>query len=142
MDSILVLASVIIFSIVIRKIIGYPVFRPKNVKCIYQRTWLTGYPAFSQGFILVGQNCMWVNVTNETVSIHSHFPFSVFLFPELLGIGWKFDKSKVIRYRKTTFGVRVRYQGLICEREFVLHVGDKDKFIAAINAIQVTQKDK
>jgi hypothetical protein len=134
MESLIVLGTVFLASICTRKILGLPIFRPRHIKPIYEKTWLTGYPAFSEGFLWVAQNCMWVHVTTDKVSIHPHFPICVFMVPELLGMGWEFDKKDIIGYRKTTLGVRVKYKGLFCEREFVIYVGDKNKFIEAINA--------
>ena len=108
--------------------------RPKNCKPDYERTWLTAYPGWCRGLIVIGQHCMWVQITHDEVQVRPHFPVSIFGIPELLGLGWAFNKQDIVRTEKTPLGVRVRFKGRLFEREFVIYVGDKDKFIAAINA--------
>ncbi|WP_341503189.1 hypothetical protein [Gallaecimonas sp. GXIMD4217] len=75
---------------------------------------------------------MWVRVIQDWVIARMHFPFSVFTLPELFGLGWEFEKNRLISCSKTPWGVRVRYAGTFCAREFVVHVGDRDGFINAI----------
>jgi hypothetical protein len=133
MESFLIITSVFLVSSAVRALIGYPIRCPKSDNLDFETKWVTGYPAFSRGLIISGANCMWVQITKEKVSIRTHFPFSIFLVPEFFGLGWEFRKEKLIHCSKTPWGVRVRYRGRFIEREFVVHVGDKDGFIEAVS---------
>jgi len=133
MNDFLFIAAAFGVSAVIRLFIGYPIRKPQLKNALFEATWVTGYPAWSHGIIFVGANCMWVQVTENNVAVRMHFPFSIFLVPEVFDIGWGFPKEKLISCSKTPWGVRVRYQGKSRQKEFVVHVGDKNGFIQAIS---------
>jgi hypothetical protein len=114
--------------------LGYPIRRPKPENLLFEETWCTGYPSFSAGFFIVGQRCMWVHVGDEIVTVRMHFPFCIFLVPEAFGLGWEFRRTDLLGCSKTAMGVRVRYQGRWLEREFVLHVSEKNRLLEALDS--------
>ena len=136
MIDFLLIAGAFGISAIVRSIIGCPIRKPQGENLLFEATWVTGYPAWSHGFIVVGSNCMWVQVTADKVTVRTHFPISIFLVPEVFDIGWEFPREKLISCSKTVLGVRVQYQGRYRKKEFVVHLGDKDGFLQAISNAQ------
>ncbi len=132
------LFGVIVASILFRRFRGNPIFRAGPRSYRYKEGWISGYSHRGILTFLGGaRNCLTVTLTDNLLTVHPNFPFSLFFLPEVYDLDHKIpiEKLRSVEKKQKLFSmaVDITYETARgASRTISMFVRDKDLFIYSL----------
>ena len=88
------------------------------------------------------RNCLWVAVTEDSLQVGVHFPFSLMFLPEIYGLEFAVPGNRIRSAERVPGMLRNDWVRVTVERTsgkeeaFDISTGDADGFLRAVGAIR------